>query len=109
MIKRKDIIFIVAVLIISIAFFLLFSYFAPYGKKVTVYIDNEKRETFNLTDTVEKTYNTKYGSNLLIIENGKAYIKTANCDKNTCVKTGKISKKGETIVCAPHRLLVVIE
>ncbi|MFR4337598.1 MAG: NusG domain II-containing protein [Lachnospira pectinoschiza] len=32
----------------------------------------------------------------------------ADCPDKLCVKTGMISKTGETIVCLPHRVVVEI-
>ena len=32
----------------------------------------------------------------------------ADCPDKLCVKTGRISKTGETIVCLPHRVVVEI-
>ena len=44
--------------------------------------------------------------NILEIANGEAAIVEANCGDHTCVRTGGISKEGETIVCLPHKLTV---
>ena len=48
------------------------------------------------------------GSNLLIIQNGAAWIAEADCPDRLCVKQGKISKKGEMILCLPHRIIVTV-
>ena len=42
--------------------------------------------------------------NILRIENGSAAIVEANCGDHTCVRTGRISRAGECIICLPHRL-----
>lgn len=49
------------------------------------------------------------GHNLLVIENGEAWIEDADCPDGLCVKTGRISRTGQSIVCLPHRLVVEIE
>lgn len=46
--------------------------------------------------------------NVLQISRGTAAIIEANCGDFTCVRTGKISREGETIVCLPHHLMVRI-
>ena len=33
----------------------------------------------------------------------------ANCGDHTCIRTGAISREGETIVCLPHRMVVRVE
>lgn len=47
--------------------------------------------------------------NVLTISNGTAAVTEANCGDHTCIRTGKISREGETIVCLPHRVVVRIE
>lgn len=47
--------------------------------------------------------------NILRISGGEAAVIEANCGDHTCVRTGTVSREGETIVCLPHRLVVRIE
>ena len=47
--------------------------------------------------------------NLLIIEDGYAYIKEASCPDGLCVHQGKINKSGEMIVCLPNEVVVTVE
>ena len=48
------------------------------------------------------------GKCVLVIKDGYAYMLEADCPDHTCIKTGKISKIGESIVCLPNRISVVI-
>ena len=48
------------------------------------------------------------GTNILVIENGEAYLSYANCPDHTCVRTGKIKYTGQSIVCLPNRLSVIV-
>lgn len=47
--------------------------------------------------------------NILYITGGTVSVVEANCGDHTCVRTGSISREGETIVCLPHRLVVRVE
>ena len=47
--------------------------------------------------------------NVLKISNGMAAVVEANCGDHTCIRTGAISREGETIVCLPHRMVVRVE
>ena len=47
--------------------------------------------------------------NVLRISGGRASVIEANCGDHTCVRTGAVSREGETIVCLPHRLVVRVE
>ena len=46
--------------------------------------------------------------NVLHIGGGFAAVTEANCGDHTCVRTGQISRAGETIICLPHKLVVEI-
>lgn len=47
--------------------------------------------------------------NILRIAGGTAAVIEANCGDHTCVRTGAVSREGESIVCLPHRLVVRID
>ena len=51
---------------------------------------------------------TDKGENTLCIENGRAYISSADCPDLLCVRQGGIEKDGESIVCLPHRVIVTV-
>ena len=46
--------------------------------------------------------------NVLQIKDGAAAVIEANCGDHTCVRTGSVSREGETIICLPHELVVEI-
>ncbi len=81
------------------------------GNVVKVTVDKQVKDCYNFnkdTEVVIKTGDKDQFENILVIENGKAFIKSANCPDKICVKHHKISKTGETIVCLPHKLVVEI-
>jgi len=47
--------------------------------------------------------------NTIEVVSGKIRIKAANCNDQVCIRTGFISKPGETIVCLPHKLIIEIQ
>lgn len=78
------------------------------GTHVIVSIDGKVVESFDLSKDI--TYDIdEYGFNRLIINDGYAWIDSANCPDKLCVGFGKISKSGESIVCLPHKLTIRIE
>jgi len=46
--------------------------------------------------------------NVLRVSGGAVWVEQANCGDRTCVRTGEISRKGESIVCLPHRLVITV-
>lgn len=104
--KKKDFILIgviVAVIAIVIA---VLSLTKKDGDYVVVKVDGNEVARYSLTQDGE--YSLNGGTNVLRIENGKAYLVSANCPDHLCVKQGKIDQSGETITCLPNRLTVTV-
>lgn len=49
------------------------------------------------------------GTNFVVIQDGAVFIKQADCKNQDCVNMGKITKKGESIICLPNKVIVEIE
>ena len=49
------------------------------------------------------------GTNTLVIEDGWAWMRDADCPDKLCVYQGKIRKNGQWIICLPNRVAVTIE
>lgn len=104
--KKKDFILIgVIVAVIAIAITVL-SLTKKDGDYVVVKVDGNEVARYSLTQDGE--YSLNGGTNVLRIENGKAYLVSANCPDHLCVKQGKVDQSGETITCLPNRLTVTV-
>ena len=88
--------------------FAIFKINLKNGEVVKVVVDKEIKYCYNLMDTVEVTITNDDGTNVLVIKDGEAFIKNANCPDKICVAHRKISKVGETIVCLPHKVVIEI-
>ena len=104
--KRRDLALAAALLVLA---GLLWLIFRPSGQGgwAVVTVDGEEigRYALNQERTVvigEEDYN------VLTIRDGTAAVTEANCGDHTCVRTGAISRTGETIICLPHHLVVQI-
>lgn len=108
---KNDLILIGVILILAAVGFIILKLTAENGNTVKVSIDGEVKYTYNLNDSVKEIIYTQQNGNYntLVIQNGKAYIESADCPDKICVSHNKISNKGETIVCLPHRLVVSVE
>lgn len=107
---RSDIILIGVLLIISLSVLLFVFLTREEGAVADVYVDGVKVAEYPLS--IDGVYYINNGSNVLVIEDGAAYMREANCpdkfSKNGCVNTGKISYVGQTIVCLPNKIIVEI-
>jgi len=96
---------------ILIAFFILcfvlFSFLRKRaaGKEVLVYRENKIVKRFLL----DRNLIFDVGNMRIEIRNKKVRVLKSNCPNKICVKSGWISKKGESIVCVPNRTLILIK
>lgn len=44
----------------------------------------------------------------VVIEDGKCFVSEADCDNHTCMRMGKISRVGETVVCAQNKIVITV-
>jgi len=78
------------------------------GKWVVVSVGGVEAARYDLGQPLTVTIGeTDY--NVLDINGDGAAIIQANCGDHTCVRTGRIYRDGETIICLPHRLAVTVE
>ena len=104
--KKRDIILIASILIVAIAFFLIVELTKEEGAGVTVKVDGVEVAEYSLSKN--GTYPLNGGTNILVIEDGRAYLIDANCPDKLCVHQGKISRTGEVITCLPNKLTVTV-
>ena len=105
---RNDIILIVTMaLIVAVAALLLFL-FKSEGDMVVVTVDGELYGEYSLGE--DKTVEIKNGdgSNLLVIEGGRAYVTEASCPDGICSSHRAVSKDGESIICLPNKVVIEI-
>lgn len=104
---RLDIIVIAAILVISLSVLFIALLTKKDGAVVSVEINGERAGVYSLD--VNQVYSLNGGTNVLVIEDGRAYLNYSNCPDHTCEKTGKISHVGETIICLPNRISITVE
>lgn len=106
-IKIADIILIVSLLLVSLSVFLIFTLSSEGGAYAVVSVGGEEVARYSLSEDGEYALNG--GTNILVIEDGYAYIREANCKNQQCVNMGRKNKVGQFIACEPNGIVVVIE
>ncbi len=102
----RDIVLVAVLLALAGVLLLAVSLTKRKGAYVEVKEDGVVVGTYSL-DT-PRTVALGGGSNVLVIEGGVAYLSYADCPDHTCVNTGKISYRGQTIVCLPNRITITV-
>ena len=108
--KRNDKILIGgALLLAAFSYLVIFWLSGEKGGQAVVFVDKEQTAAYDLGIDGSYEIQTERGRNLLVNKDGKAKMKEADCPDGLCVKQKAIDKKGETIVCLPHRVVVEIQ
>ncbi|MBR6502019.1 MAG: NusG domain II-containing protein [Clostridia bacterium] len=102
--KKGDFI-IIAIVVIAVVLSALA--FVSFDDASRVIIKQNNKIVYDQSIDQNAAFNT--GTNLVIIEDGAVYVKEATCKNGDCVKLGKITKKGESIICLPNKVIVEIE
>ncbi len=76
------------------------------GTGVIVRVDGVEIARYALS--ASGTYALNGGSNILIIEDGAAYMVEADCLDSICISQGRIRYTGQCITCLPNRLTVTV-
>ncbi len=103
---------LVAVLLVAalVLFFVMRSRQAlDTGMGARAVVTVEGREVGRYPLSKNGTFPLNGGTNILVVENGEAWVSEANCPDKVCMGMGKISRNGEFIACLPNRLLIVVE
>ncbi len=103
--KKGDFIIIAlvaATFVLSVV--LLFS-FSKQGSRVII----KQNNTILYDQSIDKNITFDTGTNTVVIKDGEVFVKKASCKNQVCVNSGKISKKGERIVCLPNKVIVEIK
>lgn len=101
-----DIIVISALLLVAVAALLAVNLTREDGKFVTVEINGNVCAEYSLSQN--GVFPLNGGTNILVIENGEAYLSYSNCPDHTCERTGRIHHVGQAIICLPNRLSVTV-
>ena len=108
---KKDVIFIGALL--GICLIVLGVWYFAGGKQgalVVVTREGEVYGTYSLSQpqTVKIKNSKGKTTNVLVIRDGKADMKEADCPDKLCVHQKAISAENESIVCLPNRVVVTV-
>ena len=104
--KLKDLIIIGGLLLSAVVSYFFIEANREDGVEVVVRINGDVVCTYSLLEDGE--YELNDGTNILCIKDGKAYLSYADCPDHLCVKSGSISKDGESITCLPNKLSVTV-
>lgn len=81
---------------------------AVKGSYITITIDGEKYATYSLLEEQTITVGEGEHVNIIDIKGGKAYMTSASCPDQLCVKQNEISYDKQSIICLPNKVVVTV-
>ncbi len=93
-----------AAALILLAALLSFCFKGEKGTQVEIYKDGKLLNSYSLSENITVTVD----SITVKIESSTVCITESSCSGKDCIKSGKISRAGQCIVCLPNRLTVKI-
>ena len=106
--RRNDVILVLGLLLVIFAAGLALFLFRSVGDTVTVTVNGEKYAEYSLSEDREVEIRVGEGYNILVIEEGRAYVKNASCPDGICSSHRPISHDGESIICLPNKVVIEI-
>ena len=106
-----DVILIASLLVMSLSVFFAFFITRVEGNAVQVTVDNKVVGIYSLS--IDGVYHINNGTNILVIEDGYAYLSYSKCPDQTCVfgksyHGNKISYVNQKIVCLPNNVVITV-
>lgn len=108
--KKADLLLAAALLLaVGLSLFCLLSG-GKRGQIAAVYLDGERYASLPLSEDTTLEIVTERGRNSVVVENGRVFVREADCPDLVCVHTPALSEGDpKTIACLPHRLVILLE
>ena len=108
--RRWDLILIASLLALALLVGVLWLCLTARGGTVRVTVDGALVGSYPLEcDRTEHVEIPGGGYNVVTIEGGSVRVSDADCPGHDCMRQGRVSRAGRSIICLPHRLLVTVE
>ena len=105
--KIGDICIIIGIPLLAVVLSVCFFLFSTTGDMAVVKVNNKEICRFPLDKDIETEING--GSHILCIKDGAVSIQEAQCPDGICKGYPPISQSGQSIVCLPYKLVVLVE
>ncbi len=105
---KNDLILIAVILLAGCLGLIWMNHHGSGGKQVKVTVDGEVYGVYSLEKPRKITIHEDSFTNIIRIQDGKVEMEKADCPDKICVNHSAIRRKGETIVCLPHKVVVEV-
>jgi hypothetical protein len=106
---KIDLVIIIALIVLAgISWLIIHFLYNSDGNYVEVFVNGTLQNTYSLEQNGEYEIKTENAVNVIQVKSGQVLMKDADCPDKLCIKQGKISKDGQSIICLPHKVVVYV-
>jgi len=106
--RKSDFILIFILLSASVFLGIFFWFSKSEGAFVSVSVGGEPFGIYPLNRNAVVEIRTEDRENILVIEDGQAFVRSANCPNRICCAHQPIAREGEVIFCSPHEVVIAV-
>lgn len=107
--KKSDVFFILLAALLIAGAFLAFELISGnHGRMVVIEEGNEVVGSYRLSEDRTIPVQGPLGISTVVIEDGVVYMADSPCSNKVCIDMGRISDKGDSIICLPNRVYITI-
>ncbi len=112
--KKGDAVILILLIVAALGWFIKdFIWPDNIDKHAVIKVDSQIYDTLSLNNSnehMEIPVNLPENNYVhIVMEKDKIWVEDASCPDKVCVKTGIITKSGQSIVCLPNKTVVYIE
>ena len=101
--------FLAALFLLGMILTVAINSFSKDGSMINITVDGTLYGNYELSEPQEIPIELDGRiANIIVIENGSAHMKDADCPDRLCMRQGSIDQDGQTIICLPHKLVVEV-
>lgn len=107
--KKFDFYILLVVLVITGGLFFMFNSKSSNNPEVVISVKGQEYARVSM-DGKEHVFEiqTELGYNKVIVDEHGVHIEEADCPDHDCVTVGTLNKVGQSIICAPHYVVIEI-
>ena len=109
--KKMDIIIIVAIILFSITFWVLYNnIFSTKGAFAEIYCKSELVRTVDLAEGKEYSFSIPEEPYVVftVYADGSIAFTKSDCSDKVCINTGRLYKTGQIAACLPNQIYIKI-
>jgi len=109
--KKVDIIIVSVIILVSVLTWVAYNgIFSKKPAKAEIRFGAELVKTVDLVKGTDMRFSIPQDKHVIfhLFEDGSICFEESDCPDKICVKTGRISKVGQTAVCLPNRIIMEI-